>query len=659
MDQDQNNNSEVENTSSIESVEKNPIETPIAQSSHKSTYLIAGSIISGCLILAAAYVYTAQTTTINSGVSIEDPAAIEESVPVQTTEVSTSSLGTIQQPSTTAELISAQIPEDSKVRYEYDRFSYIDDSGEYTVYKAMNLDPETFVYINEDYVKDKERLYYRGNEVYGFNPTSCTPENVLGCRHDKWRDTINPYNLDIQWYDSLVDASSILPTDQNACITEGYQAGLVANGPLASSPIYIQSEEVCGMWCGGHYERKGIYHIVFEGDYIRVEDEGFTISGIDDFPEKITIPGSNLHLLTLGPAGFASPEDTQVRFLFADPQVGSIFDSGRGNYHSVRDDHMRMEYELEFPFWREEDSKILDITFDDGTKNQEEYSLNGGYGEGFRIEDDPGIENRLVREGQFSNDHPVYSLVNSNDYLLQELYNNKNTLASYQNGSNKYNYDEFISHRPLLYWKNPFGDWVELLNRRYETAAEKCKPVIYLYPEETGEFEVYVEPNGGFTETIPEYGNGWEVVSTPDSQITDKKTGEVYPYLYWEGINTGIPEITEGWVVDVSNVEEFLKNKLSILGMNDKEIADFNEYWVDRLQAEGAAHYKIMFLPQAYFDELSPLTVQGDETPASIIRVMMYAQPAESGEVLPEQVLPATPVRQGFTVVEWGGALLN
>ena len=125
------------------------------------------------------------------------------------------------------------------------------------------------------------------------------------------------------------------------------------------------------------------------------------------------------------------------------------------------------------------------------------------------------------------------------------------------------------------------------------------------------------------------------------------------------GVNTGVPEITEGWVVSVHGVKSFLEEKLAILGMNEKEITDFNEYWVDRLQNEGSEQYKIMFVPKAYFDTLSPLTVTGDEKPSSVIRVMMYAQPALVGEELPEQVLPETPKREGFTVVEWGGAVFN
>lgn len=647
--------------------------------------LLAISIVVASAIISGAYIYVHSVAEQDEVViteeivlvhePVEESSEIDDLVYEKESAVATSSATTTQpldKPTTTKDLILAQIPEESRVSFDGHGFQYVDDSGAYKIYKGLNLDKESFVYINEDYVKDKDRLYYRGDEVYGFDPSNCSPENIEGCRHDVWRDTINPYELEVAWYDQFIPATSLIPGGPYpSCTTEGYQAGLVTNGPLANNAVYMQTGTVCDMWCGGYYRRAGIHYVSFNDQLIRVRNEGFTIAGIDDFPDEVSIPGSDLHLLTLGPAGFADEEDTQARFLFNDPRAGNIFDSGRGNYHSVRDDHIRMEYELEFPFWREDEPNnlsidysggarnILNIDFDDGTKNQEEYSLNGGYGESYRIEDEPGLENRLVREGQFSDSHPVYSLVNSNDHLLQELYDNKNTLASYQNGSNKYTYDEFISHRPLLYWKNPFGDWVELLNRRYETAAEKCKPVIYLYPEEEGDFEVYVEPNGGFTETIPEYGDGWKVTATPYSQITDRKTGEMYPYLYWEGINTGIPEITEGWVVDVSNIENFLNEKLVVLGMNEKEIADFNEYWVDRLRNKGSEYYKIMFVSQAYFDVLSPLTVTGDKEPDSIIRVMMYAQSASIDETLPEQVLPETPKRKGFTVVEWGGAILN
>ena len=675
MDDNQPDTSENNEVEIIPEVTGSTSTETVIKKDNKPYYILSFGIALGFACLAGAYIYVQDVQTSNSTTErVQEPPSVTEEEALLTIpepEIDTangpfidpdgvaSSTMLSNMPSSTTQRIEAQIPEDSRIRYKYEEFTYVDDSGEFTQYKTLDLDEQSFEYINEDYVKDAESLYYKGDLIPKFDPTDCTVENLSGCRHDAWRDKIIPYNLEVDWYDELASASSIFPASGSMCTSEGYEVGVVSNGTLVGSPVYMQVEQICGMWCGGYLERDGIHHVAFEDQFIKVRSEGFTISGIDDFPEKISIPNSNLSLLTLGPAGLISPKYEDDRFLFSDAEAGSIFDSGYGNYHSVRDDYVRMEYHLEFPFWQEDDETVLKIDFDDGTQNQESYSMNDGYGASFRISEVPSLENRLVRAGQFTDEHPVYSLVNSNDSLLQDLYNNRNTLASFNDGTNKYSYDEFISHRPLLYWQNPFGDWVKILNRKYETAAEKCKPVIYLYPEKTGEFEVYVEPNGGFTETIPEYGEGWKVISTPDSKITDKSTGEVYPYLYWEGINTGIPEITEGWVIDTIDTEKFFEDKLTVLGMNQKEIADFNEYWVDRLQTEGASQYKIMFLPQEYFDVMSPLTVIGDEKPASVIRVMMYAQAAEPGETLTEQKLPPTPKRYGFTVVEWGGAVFN
>ena len=49
-------------------------------------------------------------------------------------------------------------------------------------------------------------------------------------------------------------------------------------------------------------------------------------------------------------------------------------------------------------------------------------------------------------------------------------------------------------------------------------AAEKGKPVIYLYPEKTEEVKVTVKPKGGVTESIPAYGKGWKVKATPEGK---------------------------------------------------------------------------------------------------------------------------------------------
>lgn len=182
--------------------------------------------------------------------------------------------------------------------------------------------------------------------------------------------------------------------------------------------------------------------------------------------------------------------------------------------------------------------------------------------------------------------------------------------------------------------------------------AEVGKPVIYLYPQKITKVSVNVAPNGGISVSVPEIKNGWNVIAAPGSKIYNISDFKVYPYLFWEGFATNFERPKEGFVVKNSEVSGFFDGKLSYLGLNKKEIADFKEFWLPKLSTE--PYYFITFIPQEQFDKYAPLSIS--PTPDSIIRVFFdYEGLSEKIEV-EEQVLEKA-VRKGFSVVEWGGRL--
>ena len=182
-------------------------------------------------------------------------------------------------------------------------------------------------------------------------------------------------------------------------------------------------------------------------------------------------------------------------------------------------------------------------------------------------------------------------------------------------------------------------------------AAEKAKPVIYLYPKKKQDVTVSVAPEGGVTESIPEMGKAWKVTAWPDGKIVEKKSGKEYPYLFWESKDNDTPiDLSEGFVVKTSELKAFFEQKLSILGLNQKEIADFNEYWIPEMQ--GKAYVFINFYTKERIDREAPLTVS--PKPDTVIRVYFDHIKLDTPFEVPEQQLePAG--RQGFAVVEWGG----
>lgn len=213
-------------------------------------------------------------------------------------------------------------------------------------------------------------------------------------------------------------------------------------------------------------------------------------------------------------------------------------------------------------------------------------------------------------------------------------------------------YNEFLNDYPLLFWKDFAGHWRWLQSSKYLLAVECGKPVIYLYPEKETDVKVEVKPNGGFTKTEPMYDNGWFVRATPESELFNYTDKINYPYLFWEGKAYNFVTPNYGFVMSRVEVSTKMTQILAKLGLNEKEIKDFLEFWQPKLEVKPFVF--VTFLPQREFDKLAPLSV--NPKPDTIIRVFMDYTPLDAPiKVAPMQI--RTPERVGFTVVEWGGRL--
>lgn len=245
--------------------------------------------------------------------------------------------------------------------------------------------------------------------------------------------------------------------------------------------------------------------------------------------------------------------------------------------------------------------------------------------------------------------------------ILQTIYDNHYQYVP--EGQTKMSYDDFLklSDYPVIIWKDPLGNFMLLVKVAFGPAAECGKPVIYLYPTKTTDVSVRVNPTGGFTKTEPDYGTGWLVKAEPNGNLYNYQDKKNYPYLFWEGYGLNYQMSNEGFVVAKNDVNKFLREKLAIQGLNEKEINDFLEFWLPRMQSD--PYYFVTFVPQAEFDKMAPLTVS--PKPDSVIRVFMDFRALDKPIQVKEQKLPAqggsalggTPQRTGFTVVEWGGEL--
>lgn len=174
------------------------------------------------------------------------------------------------------------------------------------------------------------------------------------------------------------------------------------------------------------------------------------------------------------------------------------------------------------------------------------------------------------------------------------------------------------------------------------------KPAIYLYPQETLKIKVSLSINGEITISEPEYNNGWDVVVEPGGNIESS-----YDYLFYEARLNYLKTSDEGWCVEYEHLELWMNNTLKELGLNEKESKDFKVFWLDFLPI--ANYYEIKLLSKEYLDLNMGLII--DPKPETIIRVMLAFSPYQNAVEI-DTPLITTPIRSGFTVVEWGGFII-
>ena len=177
------------------------------------------------------------------------------------------------------------------------------------------------------------------------------------------------------------------------------------------------------------------------------------------------------------------------------------------------------------------------------------------------------------------------------------------------------------------------------------------KPVIYLYPEKDTEVSVKLGAADRLTCSYPKYKDGWNVFARTDGTLTDLDTGRELYSLYYECSDSSLSrEFSEGFCVKGEDSAAFLEEKLAVLGLTPREAEEFIIYWLPKLEANN--YNLIRFASPEEIEAVMPLDVS--PSPDSVIRILMVFEGVDKPVSLPEQSL-STPVRSGFTLVEWGG----
>ncbi len=220
-----------------------------------------------------------------------------------------------------------------------------------------------------------------------------------------------------------------------------------------------------------------------------------------------------------------------------------------------------------------------------------------------------------------------------------------------------YNQEFFEITTDSIDIKPGYRTWVEMSFKSSTHPVMAKKPVIYVYPEKTKQIDIKLEPKGELGFTYPAYNKGWNFTADTDGTIymNDKK----YHYLFWEGstsINKNKVNSNEGFMVSKDDLVPFFENKLSKMELNSKEIEDYITYWVP-IMAVNEYNY-VHFIFNEEYNEYAALTVT--PKPDVMFRVFMLFTKADIANKLKltEQTLPSF-TRNGFTLVEWGGAESN
>ena len=184
---------------------------------------------------------------------------------------------------------------------------------------------------------------------------------------------------------------------------------------------------------------------------------------------------------------------------------------------------------------------------------------------------------------------------------------------------------------------------------RKQMCSGISKPILYFYPEKDINVKVTFDNPSILKTTYPKYNNGWEVTAKKDGSLYDKK-GKYYYALYWDEEKIHTTDFKEGFYVTKDNAIDFLEEKLSYIGLNDKERNEFIMYWLPILEK----NKKSLVYFELTEERNSYSKININPKPDSILRIVIHIKKVNNKTNIKEEKL-APFERRGFTIVEWGG----
>ena len=254
----------------------------------------------------------------------------------------------------------------------------------------------------------------------------------------------------------------------------------------------------------------------------------------------------------------------------------------------------------------------------------------------------------LISKPSFSRIWVGFLNYQDNNYNPQDEYTDTRYIRNYDGliiFKNKLN--DYINFYQIENEKNPDKPFNEYI----EDPIYVEKPVIYLYPLRPMNISVKVNfKKTKFTTIYPKFNeeNTWNVYAKPNGDII--MYNKTYPYLIWETESSNYQNMNKGFIVKAEEAQNFLEEKLKILGLNNKESSEFIVYWLPTLIKNKLS--LCSFQTQEFFNNFE---LDINPKPNSILRVFLSIKKIDYLFNIQEQKLKSFE-RKGFTVVEWGGS---
>ncbi len=294
-------------------------------------------------------------------------------------------------------------------------------------------------------------------------------------------------------------------------------------------------------------------------------------------------------------------------------------------------------------------SPIIDFTI-----NQEVEQINVEDIYLYEVHNNSQIDGIVVSEDEQTAPNCLVKL-----YRLEDMsYTKTDSIFTDSNGNYQFsnvqtgNYKIYSGHGPMWDKKYFFVNGNNNLNLPlFLSSLHADKPAIYIYPEFDRQFLVNLNMHNRtkLTKSIPEYNSGWDVFVEESGKIEHK-----YDYLFYETSIMELSRFFSGWCFKKEEMEKGLKGVLNKIGLNEKETAEFLEYWLPRFGKFD--YYKVYYLLNKQLDHYVGLDIS--PLPDSELRTLFFFEGCNQFENLPEPQVPEFK-RAGTTVVEWGGVLMN